>query len=189
MSMLQDLIRSRLRGGAGSQGQTRGVIWTEVDADGYPTKVDLTSIGDRNDYAMYSNNTGGIYRRVTEVTLPRDLTRMGIHMFRYCVALHQLDIPDTVQGKLDQTFVGSGIYELVFPAGINEFAGTCSICTSLRKATFKSKPAKGATNNTFQSCINLTEINVPWSEGEVANAPWSAPNATINYNYTPPEEE
>lgn len=189
MSMLQDLIRSRLRGGAGSQGQTRGVIWTEVDADGYPTKVDLTSIGARNDYAMYSNYDRGIYRRVTEVTIPRDLTRMGTHMFRYCVSLRQLDIPDTVQGKLDQTFVGSGIYELVFPAGINEFYATCSMMPDLRKATFKSKPAKGVTNNGFQACYKLTEINVPWSEGEVANAPWGATNATINYNYTPPEEE
>lgn len=171
------------------QEQARGVIWTEVDADGYPTKVDLTSIGNRNDFAMYNNPNAGIYRRVTEVTLPRDVTHLGIHMFRYCSALRQFDIPDTVQGKLDQTFVGSGIYELVFPAGINEFAGTCAICTSLRKVTFKSKPAKGITNNTFQSCNNMTEINVPWSEGEVANAPWGAMKATINYNYTPPEEE
>lgn len=171
------------------QEQARGVIWTEVDADGYPTKVDLTSIGNRNDYALYSSNTGGIYRRVKEVTIPRDLTRMGTQMFRYCSALRQLDIPDTVQGKLDQTFNGAGIYELVFPAGINEFYATCSTMPDLRKVTFKGKPAKGVTGNTFQSCYKLTEINVPWSEGEVAAAPWSATNATINYNYTPPEEE
>jgi hypothetical protein len=25
---------------------------------------------------------------------------------------------------------------------------------------------------------------VPWAEGAVANAPWGATNATINYNYT-----
>ena len=36
----------------------------------------------------------------------------------------------------------------------------------------------------FSDCINLTTINVPWSEGEVAGAPWGATNATINYNYT-----
>jgi hypothetical protein len=30
---------------------------------------------------------------------------------------------------------------------------------------------------------NLMTINVPWSEGEVINAPWGASNATINYNY------
>jgi hypothetical protein len=34
-------------------------------------------------------------------------------------------------------------------------------------------------------CNNLTIINVPWSSGTVANAPWGAYNATINYNYIP----
>lgn len=34
------------------------------------------------------------------------------------------------------------------------------------------------------SMRDLVTINVPWSEGEVANAPWGAVNATINYNYT-----
>lgn len=36
----------------------------------------------------------------------------------------------------------------------------------------------------FEGCTNLTAINVPWAEGAVANAPWGATNATINYNYT-----
>ena len=31
---------------------------------------------------------------------------------------------------------------------------------------------------------SLTTINVPWAEGTVANAPWGATNATINYSYT-----
>ena len=30
---------------------------------------------------------------------------------------------------------------------------------------------------------SITTINVPWAEGTVANAPWGAANATINYNY------
>lgn len=36
----------------------------------------------------------------------------------------------------------------------------------------------------FEGCTNLITINVPWVEGAVANAPWGATNATINYNYT-----
>ena len=30
---------------------------------------------------------------------------------------------------------------------------------------------------------SITTINVPWAEGAVANAPWGATGATINYNY------
>ena len=37
--------------------------------------------------------------------------------------------------------------------------------------------------NAFIGCTNLTEINVPWSEGQVEGAPWGARKATINYNY------
>lgn len=38
-------------------------------------------------------------------------------------------------------------------------------------------------SDAFNNCANLTVINVPWAEGAIANAPWGATNATINYNY------
>ena len=40
----------------------------------------------------------------------------------------------------------------------------------------------------FTGCDKLTTINVPWSEGEVANAPWGATNAVINYDYKGDEQ-
>ena len=49
--------------------------------------------------------------------------------------------------------------------------------------TFEGTP-RSIASNAFASCINLTTINVPWAEGAVANAPWGATKATINYNYT-----
>ena len=56
-------------------------------------------------------------------------------------------------------------------------------CTGLTTLTFKGTPTS-IVSNTFSGCTNLTIINVPWAEGAVANAPWGATNATINYNYT-----
>jgi hypothetical protein len=53
----------------------------------------------------------------------------------------------------------------------------------LETVTFEGKPTS-IDSSAFTSCSKLTAINVPWAEGEVANAPWSASNATINYNYT-----
>ena len=38
--------------------------------------------------------------------------------------------------------------------------------------------------NAFRKASSLADIYVPWSEGEVANAPWGATNATIHYNTT-----
>lgn len=55
----------------------------------------------------------------------------------------------------------------------------------LTVVTFEGKPHSNSVNlSAFDACDNLTTINVPWSEGEVQNAPWGAINATINYNYT-----
>ena len=55
-------------------------------------------------------------------------------------------------------------------------------CENLTTITFKGTPTS-IDSNAFSGCTNLTTINVPWSEGAVANAPWGANNATINYNY------
>lgn len=56
-------------------------------------------------------------------------------------------------------------------------------CTKLTELTFEGTPAL-IHQTAFSGCTNLTVINVPWSEGAVANAPWGAVNATINYDYT-----
>lgn len=54
-------------------------------------------------------------------------------------------------------------------------------CETLITVTFKGVSVIIA-SDAFDSCV-MTTFNVPWSEGEVANAPWGAVNAEINYNY------
>ena len=70
------------------------------------------------------------------------------------------------------------------PSGIT-YIGNCAFdnCTGLTNITFQGTPSN-INSSAFNSCPNLTTINVPWAEGAVANAPWGATNATINYNYT-----
>ena len=55
-------------------------------------------------------------------------------------------------------------------------------CNGLATVTFKGTP-NSILSSVFLSCSNLKTINVPWAEGAVANAPWGATSATINYNY------
>lgn len=70
------------------------------------------------------------------------------------------------------------------PSGIKTIGNEALYgCTGLTTLTFKGTPTTIA-SGAFYGCTNLTTINVPWAEGEVANAPWGATNATINYNYT-----
>ncbi len=82
------------------------------------------------------------------------------------------------------TFSGyTNITEVIIPAEIRWIETSIfRNCTNLKKVTFKGKP-ETTTTSVFTGCTNLTDIYVPWAEGEVANAPWGAPNATIHYNY------
>ena len=84
------------------------------------------------------------------------------HAFSGCPNLAITEIPASVEN----------IYNYAF-----------QFCTGLTNITFKGTPSYIG-KNAFNGCDNLTTINVPWAEGEVANAPWGATNATINYNYT-----
>ena len=103
-----------------------------------------------------------IERTATNPTLPSDLTKIGAQAF------YNYD-------KLALTSLPSGI------KSIGSYAfGACSALTSI---TFNGTPTSIATN-AFYGCANLTQINVPWADGAVANAPWGATNATINYSYT-----
>ena len=85
----------------------------------------------------------------------------------------------------DSAFYGCGNLALTsLPKGITSIGYYAfAHCTGLTSLTFLGTPTSIA-SSAFQNCTNLTTINVPWAEGAVANAPWGATNATINYNYT-----
>lgn len=73
---------------------------------------------------------------------------------------------------------GEGVLKL---KKVTQVSGSCFYsCSRLKKVYFY----KTATisDNAFRSCSGITDIYVPWSEGEVAGAPWEATNATIHYD-------
>ena len=77
----------------------------------------------------------------------------------------------------------TSLKEIVFPLNIYGIDGNCFAgCTGLTKVTIKEYPWNGMATTAFNNCTNLLDIYVPWAEGEKANAPWGATNATIHYN-------
>lgn len=94
--------------------------------------------------------------------LPEKLVNIGQEAFSGCETLNFTTIPASVKT------IGSSAFQE---------------CVSLTSLTFKGTPTS-IDSWAFTRCENLTTINVPWSEGEVEGAPWSATEATINYNYT-----
>ena len=125
-----------------------------------------------------------IERTATEITLPSDLTSIGDYAFYYYSKLVSISLPNGLTKIGSNAFYFCSKLALTsLPAGLTSIGGSAFYnCSALQEITFNSKPSINST--AFKNCYQLLTINVPWAEGEVANAPWGATNATINYNYT-----
>lgn len=119
---------------------------------------------------------------ITVSIMPESVTEVASYAFQGCTNLRLTNI--NVQKEwFNSTFEGCvnlAITEI--PEGTeriyyNVFKG----CTGITELTFPST-IKEIAEDAFEGCDNLMTINVPWSEGDIANSPWGAVNATINYN-------
>ena len=185
-------------GGGGDDGSFKAVI--ERTAVNPTIPSDLTSIGQ---YAFY------YCTNLALTSLPAGVTSIRDYAFFNCFPLALTSLPAGVTSIRDYAFYNCNHLALTsFPAGVTSIgqfafyncnqltsisfpAGVTSIgqyaffnCTGIKKVTFEGIPTGKISSYTFKGCTNLTVINVPWAEGAVQNAPWSATNATINYNYT-----
>jgi hypothetical protein len=116
--------------------------------------------------------------------LPESLTSIGDYAFFSCSNLALTFLPEGITSIGEHAFFSC--YNLALtslPEGITNIGNSAfGACINLKSITFKGTPTT-IHSYAFGGCSNITTINVPWSEGEVANAPWGATNATINYNY------
>ena len=108
-------------------------------------------------YTFYKFDT------LKSILLPSGLTKIGSYGFFRCNNLTSISLPESIVSLPSYAIYG---------------------CTNLSSITFQGTPSV-INSAAFVQCGNLTTINVPWSEGEVAYAPWGADNATVNYNYNP----
>ena len=136
----------------------------------------ITSIGD----SAFNSCTN-----LALTSLPSSITSIGNYAFNSCTNLALTSLPSGITSIGASTFNSCTNLALTsLPSGIigigDHAFGNCTMLTSI---TFQGKP-NNIYPNAFNGCTNLKTINVPWASGEVANAPWGATNATINYNYT-----
>ena len=124
-------------------------------------------------------------RNLALTNLPSGITSIENEAFQNCQKLALTSLPSGLTEIGSRTFSGCPKLALTsIPSGITSIgAYAFRDCTGLTSITFHGKP-RTITANAFNGCTNLKTINVPWARGEVANAPWGATNATINYNYT-----
>lgn len=137
---------------------------------------------------FYNNNAnanGGFHSNLQEVYLP-DIKPTGLtNTFINCGAL------TTIHGNLEtvETVNSAFSYCKVLPyapymPNLKRLGGNAfSYCETFTEFKFYSK-ASSIHTSAFTGCTNLTDIYVPWAEGEVSGAPWNATSATIHYNTT-----
>ena len=118
-------------------------------------------------------------------SLPVGLTSIGEYAFDSCTNLALTSLPDGLTSISNNAFQHCTNLALTsLPVGLTSIGNYAfDSCIGLTTITFEGTPSS-ISPSAFYNCTNLTTINVPWAEDAVANAPWGATNATINYNYT-----
>lgn len=118
-------------------------------------------------------------------SLPSGMTNIGSYAFQSCPKLALTSLPSGITRIGYYAFNGCRNLAITrLPPGITNIGfGVFANCTGLTSITFEGNP-KTIHSSAFNGCSNLTTIYVPWSQGQVANAPWGASKATIIYDYT-----
>lgn len=117
--------------------------------------------------------------------LPNSITEIGDYGFAGCEDMYLSKLPNNLEKIGEDAFTRVNFTSpLIIPAGLNTTLSTIfgeSGNGYPKEIIFLGKPTN-LNKTTFYGTKGVT-IKVPWSEGEVANAPWGANTATVIYNY------
>lgn len=160
----------------------RGTI---VPEHAFSYLAELTSV-DMPDNVIAIGDSG-FYRcpRLALTSLPSGITSLPTAAFQYCPKLALTTFPSGMTSIGAYAFKqGTGLASITLPPAlttIGDFA--FANCTGLETVKFTST-VSSIPGGVFSGCPKLSTIYVPWSQGQVANAPWGASSATIIYDYT-----
>lgn len=121
---------------------------------------------------------------LTSVDMPDNVIAIGDSGFYRCPKLQLASLPPGITSLGDFAFSDCSKLGLTsLPSGITSIGDSAfANCSGLETVRFTST-VSAIPNGVFSGCPKLSTIYVPWSQGQVANAPWGASNATIIYDY------
>ena len=116
--------------------------------------------------------------------LPDSLVRIGGSAFLSCKKLALTKLPDHLETVEGRAFTACDELAIKRIPRTVKYMVTDAVyifnSPKMTEITFEGTPGT-LSGNVFSRFVEV--LNVPWPEGAVANAPWGAVNATINYNY------
>ena len=132
---------------------------------------------------LYVNNS-----RVTNVTIPNDITELKSFTFFSAGTITSVTIPSTVTSIGMMTFRYSGLRNVTVPSSVTSWNGnfTFANCTSLTKATLNNKGQIGS--YAFQGCSSLAGVTLGDNIKSIANNAFSGCTklASVTLNPTTP---
>ena len=132
---------------------------------------------------LYVNNS-----RVTNVTIPNDITELKSFTFFSAGTITSVTIPSTVTSIGMMTFQYSGLRNVTVPSSVTSWNGnfTFANCKSLTDATLNNSGAVGS--YAFKNCSNLTSVTLGDNIKSIANNAFSGCTklASVTLNPTTP---
>ena len=151
---------------------------TEVVAGAFRDKTAITGISAPNCTTVQNNGFTGC-SGVTKVYLPK-LETVGNNGFTLIKATN-IVLP-AIKTTGSGAFASSAMVRHMCIGEHIETIGASCMNNMLAGWSVKIKGKPTSIAASAFSSTNSGDIYVPWSEGEVANAPWGATSATIHYN-------
>ena len=124
-------------------------------------KDGVTSVGNYFLYGCRDNHGGN---SLEEVTLGKNIKKIGDKAFWNCYMLKMINLPEGLEEIGENSFSGSLFIEkFVIPNSIKKIGIGCfSKCSKLKTVEFLNElKIKIIPDDAFASCYNLTEINLP----------------------------
>lgn len=107
------------------------------------------------------------------------VTQIGAEAFYNNGSLVMTELPPNLEAVGTSVFAYCGKVVITkIPASVKEMSGAVFNNSGTKELTFLGTP----TTLHASALGGIEVVNVPWAEGEVANAPWGA--KTVNYNYS-----
>lgn len=156
---------------------------TTVDEKSFRNCTALTSVDLPDSITSISYQAFSDCSKLASAHLPGGLRTIPDKLFYQC-ALTSIDLPQMVGSIGDSAFYGNKLTTVTVPSVVRTIKNAAfGYNTTLKTVYFTGTPVS-LNSGVFQSSRNISDIYVPWSKGEVANAPWGATNAAIHYDWT-----
>ena len=197
-------VNVEVASGGGSSEEFVGIKYSDFDSyRGSPRVADARSLPDETANSISKNGgytclfangganpNNGWHGVLEEVFVPK-LIAFGQSIFSNCAKLKNIygDFSDITTISNNAFDYCKSLPQIPYLPSLTSI-GNYSFrqCIGLTSVNIYNK-LDSCHSNAFMNCTNIKDIYVPWSEGEVANAPWGATNATIHYNTTYDENQ